>query len=260
MGDFFDYMRRWISTKATNLLGNTVMTAVIMLVTCFAVKKDVFDTYSATKACLFSVLMCCIWSGLFNSIALFYSERDYLLDDLNKYLRVHTYVAANFVLQMFLCIVEAIVSAVIFSTFFRFDNAGILLGNRSIDFCLAFFLITMSADLLGFLVGLLINSITSIMTVIPVILIAQLLLSGCLFDLDGIMEKAANFTTARWGFYTLGSIADLNSLLPEAARLSTFRCEAGYILYCARFLLLLIVICTLLAGILLYAKINRTEN
>ena len=260
MGDFWDYIRRWISTKAGNLLGNTIMTVLIMIVTCFSVKKDVFSTYSATKACLFSVLMCSIWSGLFNSIALFYSERDYLLDDLSKFLRVRTYVAANFVLQMFLCIVEAIISAIVFSIFFQFDRTGILLGNRSVDFCLVFFLITMSADMLGFLVGMLINSITSIMTVIPVILIAQLLLSGCLFDLDGIMEKAADFTTARWGFYALGSIADLNSMLPEEARLSMFRSEAGYILYCLRFLLLLIIICTLLSGILLYVKINRKES
>lgn len=260
MIDFIDYIRRWISTKASNLMGNTVMTAAIIGITCYAVKKDVFETYSATKACLFSVLMCSIWSGLFNSIALFFSERDYLPDDLNKFLHVHTYVAANFVIQLFLCSIEAMVSAVVFRLFFDFDNGAVVFGNRTIDYFLTFFLITMSADVLGLLVGMLINSITSIMTVIPVILIAQLLLSGCLFDLDGIMEKAANFTTARWGFYSLGSIADLNKMLPDGAKLDIFKCEARYVLYCWRFLLLLILICTLLSGILLYFKVNRKDS
>lgn len=260
MSDFIDYIRRWISTRAMNLLGNTLMTAIIITVTCYAVKKDVFDTYSATKACLFSVLMCSIWSGLFNSIALFFSERDYLPDDLNKFLHVRTYVAANFIIQMFLCSVEAMVSAVIFSLFFHFDSNRIVIGNRSMDFFLTFFLITMSADMLGMLVGMMINSITSIMTVIPVILIAQLLLSGCLFDLDGIMEYAANFTTARWGFYALGSIANLNKMLPDGAKLDIFRCEARYVLYCWQFLLLLIIICTFLSGILLYIKVNSKDS
>lgn len=260
MADFFDYIRRWISTKASNLIGNTIMTAAIITITCYAVKKDVFETYGATKACLFSVLMCSIWCGLFNSIALFYSERDYLLDDLDKYLPVRTYVSANFFIQFFLSAVESVVCAFVFSVFFDFKNTGIVLGNRSLDFCLTFFLITMSADMLGFLMGMLINSITSIMTIIPVILIAQLLLSGCLFDLDGIMEKAANFTTARWGFYALGSIADLNGLLPPGQELDIFHADPAYILYCWRFLLLLIAICSILSGIMLYFKINSVES
>lgn len=260
MKNYFDYIRRWFSTKTMNLVGNTCMTAMIITITCFAVKKDVFDTYGATKACLFSVLMCSIWCGLFNSIALFYSERDYLLDDLNKYLPVHTYVSANISIQLFLSAIESVVCAVVFTLFFNFKSNGVVLGNRTMDFCVTFFLITMSADMLGFLMGMLIKNITSIMTLIPVVLIAQLLLSGCLFDLDGIVERIADFTTARWGFYALGAIADLNSLLPPGQELSIFRPDAGYILYCWRFLLLLSVICSFLSGIMLYFKINRVEN
>jgi hypothetical protein len=148
MVDFIDYIRRWVSTKASNLLGNTIMTAAIITVTCYAVQKDVFESYSATKACLFSVLMCCIWCGLFNSIALFYSERDYLLDDLDKYLPVRTYVSANFFIQFFLSAVESVVCAFVFSLFFDFSSSGYIMGNRSLDFCVTFFLITLSADML----------------------------------------------------------------------------------------------------------------
>ena len=260
MADFFDYIRRWISTKASNLLGNTLMTAMIITITCYAVQKDVFETYPATKSCLFSVLMCSIWCGLFNSVAIFYSEREYLLDDLDKYLPVRIYVSANFLIQMFLCAVESVVCALVFSMFFDLDNSGIVTSNCILDYCITFFLISMSADMLGFLMGMMINSITSIMTVIPVVLISQLLLSGCLFDLSGIMGKVANFTTARWGFYAFGSIADLNSLLLPGQELDYFHADAAYILYCWRYLALLICICSLLSGIILYFKMNRVEN
>jgi len=259
MRDFRDYIDRWFSTKATNLLGNTMMTAIVMAVTCYAVRKDVFDAFTATRSCLFAVLMCSVWSGLFNTIALFFSERDYLLDDLNKFLPVRVYISANFLIQVLLCLIEAIVSACIFSAFFSYDSTGALLSSRSIEFGITFFLVMLSADMLGFLVGMMINSITSIMTVIPVILIVQLLLSGCLFDLEGILEKAANFTTARWGFYALGSIADLNQFI-EMAWFDEFRPDGDYIIYCWSYLMLLSVICILLSGIFLYWKINRVEN
>ena len=260
MYDFFDYILRWIWTKAFNLVKSAAMTLFIMIVTCLAVKKDVFTTFAATKACLFAVLMCCIWSGLFNSIALFYSERDYLLDDLSKFLHAHTYVAANFTIQFFLCIVEATVSTIVFIFFFDFDNECIVIGNRCLEFFLTFFLITMSADMLGLLVGMMIEDLNSIMTCVPVILIAQLLLSGCLFDIEGFLEKIAIFTTARWGFYALGTTANLNSMLPDSAKLDIFRFDPRYLLYCWTMLVLMTAICTFLSGIMLYYTVNHKEN
>ena len=256
MLDFIDYIIRWIETKASILLFNIVVAISIISLTCFAVKKDVFITFSATKACLFSILMCCIWSGLFNTIALFNSEKEYLFDDLVKFLNVRTYIAANFFLQFCLCGVEAAMAAVIFTYFFDFDMSGIVMPYRNYDFVITFFLITMSCDMLGLLVGIFFKKITTIMTAIPVILIAQLLLSGCLFDLDGPLERVADFTTARWGFYALGAIADLNEMLPSGAELNIFRCESVYISYCWGLLILLTAICTFLSGIVLYFKVN----
>ena len=260
MADYWDYMRRWIMTKAGNLLGNIVMTTIIMVITCFAVRKDVFDLYEPTKACLFAVLMCAIWSGLFNSIALFYSERDYLPDDLSKFLRVRTYVAVNFTIQFILCLAEAALSAIIFSLFFDYSSRGLFLGNSTADLTATFFLIMLSMDMLGLLVGMLIDSITSIMTVIPVILIAQMLLSGCLFELNVLLEKIAVITTAHWGFYAFAAIADLNRLLPDGLKKDVYQHDARYVLYCWIFLILLTFICTFVSGILLYVKVNRKDS
>lgn len=258
--DFIDYIRRWLSTKWRNLVINIMIAGIITFFTCLAVKKDVFETYAATKTCLFSVLMCNTWSGLFNTIALFFSEKSYLLDDLNKFLNVRTYVLANCLIQLVLCIVESSVSTLIFSLFFQYEKKGIIFTNRSMDFLLCFFMITICADMLGFCVGLLIDKITSIMTAIPVILISHLLLSGCLFDLSGVMAKAAVFIPAHWGFYALGSVADLNSFLPYGATSHVFRNDGSYVAYCLSFLLLMTVIFILLSGIILYKKVNQTES
>ena len=260
MFDFIDYIRRWLSTKAMNLVSNTAMALLIFLITCIAVKKNVFVTFSATKACLFSVLMCGIWSGLFNSIALFYSERDYMLDDLSKFLRVRTYISANVFIQTILCSMEAVVASVVFGLIFDYSNKGVVFTNRTLEYLVTFFLIMFSADMLGLLVGMMINSITSIMTVIPIVLIMQLLLSGCLFDLDGIMDSVAIVTTARWGFYALGSISDLNNMLQEGMHMNEFISQASHIRDCWIMMLILSAVCIAFAGVFLYTKVNTVES
>ena len=260
MRNTIDYILRWISTRSRLLLSNTLTAAGILALTCIAVKNNVFVEFGATKACLFAVLMCNVWSGIFNSIGIFCSERDYISDDLNKFLPVHSYVIGNVIIQLFQCVLEALTAASIFKLFFDYESSGVFLSNRSLEYLITFFLVLFSADMLGFFAGLLIKEIASIMSAIPVILVAQLLFSGCLFDLNALFNKLAYITTARWGFYSLGSISDLNSLLPPGMGNNAFKPEAGYITYCWRYMILLSMLFILLSGTVLYFKINKKEN
>lgn len=260
MRNTIDYISRWLSTKIGVILSNTLTAAGILALTCFAVKNGVFEEYGPTKACLFSVLMCNVWSGIFNSIGIFCSEREYILDDLYKFLPVRSYVTGNVIIQLFQCLLEGLVSASIFKLFFSYESEGIFLAGRSIEYLITFFLILYSADMLGFLAGLMIKSITSIMTAIPTILVAQFLFSGCLFELNDFFERLAYITTAKWGYYALGSIADLNSYLPPGMGNPSFKTESGYVLYCWRYMILLSILFILLSGIILYIKINRKES
>lgn len=260
MRNTFDYISRWISTKISVLFRNALTAAAIMVLTCIAVKSDVFEEYGATKACLFALLMCNVWSGIFNSIGIFYSEKDYIPDDLTKFLPVHSYIAGNIIIQLFQCMLEALLSTSVFKLFFDYESEGVFFPSRNHEFLITFFLILFSADALGFLAGLLIKNITSIMSAIPVILVAQFLFSGCLFELSDFFNVIAGFTTAKWGFYSLGSIADLNSLLPPQMENSIFKAEADYIIRCWRSMILLSVFFILLSGIVLYIKVNRKKT
>ena len=49
------------------------------------------------------------------------------------------------------------------------------------------------------------------MTVMPFILIIQLVFSGVLFELSGLMDKVADLTISKWGMAATGTIGDLNS-------------------------------------------------
>ena len=260
MKTIFYYILRWNSTKATNLLFNVIVSFAIFFLTCIAVKNGVFENYGDTKACLFSVLMCCVWSGIFNSVALFFSETDYILDELDKFLNVRTYIASNYIIQMFLCFVESIVSTALFFLFFNCNRSGIVFSYSCIDYCITFFLILFSADMLGFFVGMLVRNITTAMTIIPILLITQFLFSGCLFKLNSFLDALSNFTTAKWGYSALGTISNLNSFLPDVAAESIFEYSSGNVIKCWVILFLLELFCCFCAGILLYIRINYMES
>ena len=117
MKKVFLYIQRWSSVMMLYMLKNVLFSTGICLLTISVVKADVFESLSATRTCLFAVLMCNIWQGIFNSITIFHSESSYIVDDMNKFLPVSTYVIANFLIQSVLCFLEASACAAIFTLF-----------------------------------------------------------------------------------------------------------------------------------------------
>ena len=102
------------------------------------------------------------------------------------------------------------------------------------------------------------------MALIPILLIAQFLFSGCLFELKGFMKPFAKYTTAQWGYSALGSILRLNDLMlkvsPELKIDSMFEATKNNLINDWKYLILLTIICLFVSGILLYKKVNYDEN
>ena len=251
------YIRRWNTTKSEYLWKNIISCSCIVTLTCYATAAGAFEQYAATRTFLFSVLMCSVWSGTFNSIGLFYSELGYIMDDLSKFLSVKIYISANFLIQVFLCGIQSIFCTVIFKLFCGYDTSGLVFQNRNFEFCFTFFLIILSADMLGLVFGMIINSMDLAMAIIPGILIVNLLLSGCLFELSGVLERVSIYTTAKWGFSALGSISDLNAFLPIEMQSGLFEYSSAFIENCWLHLLEGSGLCLMGAGILLYFRINQ---
>ena len=53
---------------------------------------------------------------------------------------------------------------------------------------------------------------TTAMTIMPFVLIIQLVMSGVLFSLSGFSKFISYFTLSRWGMSAFGCEADLNSI------------------------------------------------
>lgn len=254
------YITRWNQTNLGYLIKNICSACIIFLVTCIAVKKGSFENFTETKACLFALLMCNVWSGIFNSIALFFSESDYMVDDLRKFLSVRTYIVANLIIQTFLCLIESLVCTVVFVILYDIELEGLVFQNVYFDYTITFFLVLISSDMLGFLVGMFIQNIGSAMSVIPMILIVQFLFSGCLFELDGLMGRIAIITSAKWGFAALGAITDLNSYLPPNIQYALFEHDSGYVFQCWQQLGMIAIACFVGASAALYFLMNSYDR
>ena len=258
------YIQRWNIFMMPYLVKNIVFSGLIFCVTSLIVNKGAFDEYYSTRTCLFAVLLCNIWQGIFNSIALFNDESSYTIDEINKFLPVKVYITANIILQSFLCLVEAILNTFIFTIMFDYDKTGIggvVFYNRSLEYCLTFFLVLLSCDMLSMALGVAIKKINSIMTALPVILIIQFLFSDCLFELNEYVKTLSKLTTAKWGFNALGIISDLNTYAIIGGKIKPeFERTSSNLQHCWLMLGAIVVAFSLLSGLLLYFRINKEDD
>ena len=140
------------------------------------------------------------------------------------------------------------------------------MANRSFEYFVTFFLILMSCDMLAFAVGAATKEVNDLMTVVPIILMAQFLFSGCLLELNGeFMNFISKLTTAKWGFRALCAISDLNSLIVPNPLLSVtpnpdFEYTVNNIVSCWGYLGILTLFCAVLSGFLLYLKMNSKND
>lgn len=79
-------------------------------------------------------------------------------------------------MQTFICLIEAMICIAVFNGFYDYSEQGIIF-NRNIEYFITFFSILISADMLGFAIGMVVTNIASAMSVIPIILIVQFLFS-----------------------------------------------------------------------------------
>ena len=73
-------------------------------------------------------------------------------------------------------------------------------------------LTTFTADMIALAISCMVRDTTVAMTVVPFLLIFQLVFSGFYFSLSGFATKLTKFTVSKWGLKGLATLGDYNSL------------------------------------------------
>ena len=179
------------------------------------VTEDLFYSYEETKSVLFTLSNAGIWLGLLNSIQEICKEKVILRKEHMADLRLSSYISSK---VLYLGIIGIIQSALLVGSFaFFLDSVPEfgLMFNWVLETMIIVFVTIFTSSSLGLVVSAFSKDSAFAMTMPTLLIIPQMLFSGILFPLGGIVDKLSNFTICRWSVEALGTINDLNSLVSD---------------------------------------------
>ena len=189
-----------------------ISTLLISIILAWIIGDDVFDVYESTKQGVFALICGCIWVGLFNSIQSICRERAIIKREHRTGLHISSYIIAHLIFEFCQCFVQAIIIDIVFDIFRDFPSDGIIFGSIGIEFLISFTLIIFAADAIGIMVSCIVKTENSAMTVMPFVLIIQLVLSGLMFQIPEGAEFVKELTVSKWGVCSICSSANMNDI------------------------------------------------
>lgn len=188
-------------------------TVIIAVLVCFVTGEEMFCVPMPTQKGNFALASACIWIGIFNSIQSICRERAIVKREHRTGMMIPAYLTAHYLYEALLCLAEALIMVVAVYLFNTdvFPEDGVLMP-AGLEMFIDYFLILYSADLLAVMISCICHSETTAMTVMPFILIVQLIFAGLIFKLEGFSEAVSTLTVSRWGLASLCVTTNVNEL------------------------------------------------
>lgn len=189
------------------------MAAIIAGLVSMVIRRDCFITMEGTLKGAFALTCVAIWNGCFNSIQSICRERNIVKREHRSGMHISAYIASHMLYQALLCIAQSIVTVVVcINVGVKFPSLGVFGYYSAFDIGLTIFFISYASDMLSLLVSSLVHSTTAAMTVMPFLLIFQLIFSGGFFSLPAWTEGITKFTISNYGLKCVAAQADYNHL------------------------------------------------
>ena len=190
------------------------MAALIGGLVAFVVGSRLYVSQEGTITGSFALSCVCIWNGCFNSIQIVCREREILKREHRSGMHISSYIIAQMLYQMLLCLAQSLIITVVFCyAGVNFPTEGVVAPYFLIDFVISLFLITFAADMMAMMISCIVHTTTTAMTVMPFLLIFQLVFSGAAFTLKGVSKQISNYTISNGGIKCLASIGKYNDLI-----------------------------------------------
>ena len=173
---------------------------------------SLFLTMEGTLMGVFALTMVCIWNGCFNSIQVICRERDVIKREHRSGMHVSAYVVSHMIYQALLCLLQTVIMVAVTKTVgLRYDLCKPLFTRWAIlDFGITMFLITFAADMMSLWISSLCRTTTAAMTVMPFVLIFQLVFSGGMLALPEWSQPMTSLTISAPGLNAMAAQSDYN--------------------------------------------------
>lgn len=189
------------------------MSAIIAVLVAKVAAQNMFLTMEGTIFGSLALACICIWNGFFNSIQVVCRERDIVKREHRDGMHVFAYISAHVIYQAFLCLAQTIITVLVCRVAgLHFPATGFVTGNIDVDLGITVFLTTFAADMMSLMISCIARTTTSAMTIMPFVLIFELLFSGSMFELSGPARSMTNLSIAKWSINCFCAQANYNSL------------------------------------------------
>ncbi len=188
------------------------MAALIAGLVGMVIRNRLFVSMEGTLMGALAMACVGIWNGSFNSIQVICRERDIVKREHRSGMHVSSYVFSHMLYQAMLCLLQTGVTMYVthLTGVKYFDEAGLFTPWRIADMGISVFLITYASDMLSLFVSALSRSTTAAMTVMPFVMIFQLVFSGGMLNLPAWSRPLSRFTISSYGLKVLCAQADYN--------------------------------------------------
>ena len=158
----------------------------------------------------FALTCVCVWNGFFNSIQVVCRERDIVKKEHRAGMHITSYILAHMVYQLILCFLQTLITLLICGIAgVKFPAQGVVTPWGIVDIGLTILLVSYAADIMALMVSCIVKTTTVAMTVMPFLLIYQLIFSGSFFEL-GAADFIKVTTISHWGTDALCAIGRFN--------------------------------------------------
>jgi ABC-type multidrug transport system ATPase subunit len=167
--------------------------------------------FSSARPVMFMLATVAVWFGIINAAREITKEAAIYQRERLANLRIIPYVLSKIMVLTGLVVIQSILLLGIVTMKVHMPDAGIITSVG-----VEMFVTTFLASLAGLALGLLISTVASTpdraISIVPLALIPQIILSGVIFKLEGVTSTLSWLAIGRWAMDAYGSIADLNRL------------------------------------------------
>ena len=188
------------------------MAALVAGLVGMVIRRRMFLNMEGTLMGSFALVCVCIWNGAFNSIQSVCRERDVIKREHRSGLHISSYIIAHMIYQALLCLMQTGITLYVAKlTGIQFPEEGLFTRWLIVDLGISMFLITYASDMLSLWISTLAKSSTTAMTIMPFVLIFQLVFSGGMITLRPWTKPLTEITISNPGLKVISAQADTNN-------------------------------------------------
>jgi len=193
------------------LLQAPILGILLMLVSNSSSDSSTFGYSASAKSMLFSLTCAAFWVGMLNSIQEICKEKDIFAREKMSTVRLFPYISSKIAVIGVLCVFQAFVLVLVVQIF-----AGLPSNDLGIPPFLGYFITTCLTTVCAACLGLAVSSLSPnpdrAMAIAPLILLPQILFSGVVFELTGLMNLISNIIPCKLSMQNFGTLTNFNAL------------------------------------------------